>query len=70
MKFMSETHIGKDPQPTAVTANLNGAIVAKLTYTTNGPTGAETWDVGRVRGVAAVSVTAPMARRSPTRTRS
>ena len=63
VEFTSETHIAKDPQPTAITTDLKGSKLAKLTYDED--TGAESWDVGRVKDVVAVSVTAPDGQAQP-----
>ena len=57
VEFTSETHIAKDPQPTAITTDLKYCIMAKLTY--DEETGAESWDLGRVKDVVPVSVAAP-----------
>jgi hypothetical protein len=61
--FSSETHVAKDPQPTAITANLKGAMLAKLTY--DETSAAETWSVGRVKDVVALSVVGPDGQTQP-----
>jgi len=57
VEFSSETHIQKNAQPTAITADLNGGVLAKLTY--DEETGAESWDIGRVKAVITQSVLGP-----------
>jgi hypothetical protein len=42
VEFTSDTHVAKDPQPTAITTDLKGAVLAKLTYD---GTGTESWDI-------------------------
>ena len=62
-EFKSETHVAMDPQPTSITTDLKGAILAKLTYDEDTKT--ETWDVGRVKDVTALSVTGPDGQAQP-----
>ena len=61
VEFTSETHVAMDPQPTAITSDLKGSILGKLTY--DEETKIEAWDVGRVKDVVALSVTGPGPRR-------
>ena len=63
VEFTSETHVAMDPQPTSITTDLKGAILGKLTY--DDETKTETWDIGRVKDVVALSVTGPDGQAQP-----
>ena len=63
VEFKSETHIACPDQPTAITTDLKGAMLAKLMYDDDAKT--ETWDVGRVKDVIALSVTGPDGQTQP-----
>ena len=60
---MSETHIPRNTQPTAITADLKGGVLAKLTYDPD--TGEETWSIGRVKDVPSRPVFGPDGQAQP-----
>ena len=57
--FSSKTHVAMDLQPTEITTELKGAALAKLMLTYDGTSTTETWDVGRVKDIIALSVAGP-----------